>query len=134
MAIENCERCGTLYHKTIKNICGKCVQQEEEDYKKVRLYLKRHKTVEITTVSEDTGVDLDLIYQFLQEGRIVLGSGVASGYPCKQCGTAIQSGSLCSTCEGERNNLQQTLAAAAQEQPAVQVVEQPKKPAFHTKD
>ena len=133
MTIENCKRCGNLYHKTIKDICSKCVNQEEEDYKKVRMYLKRHKTVELTDVSRETGVDLKLIYQFLQEGRISLGAGTTSGYPCKECGTFIHAGSLCTDCTEQLSAMQHSFQSLSQLKETV-AIEKQKKAAFHAKD
>ena len=135
MAFENCKRCGNLYNKTIKDICPKCVEKEEEDYKKVRIFLKRKKNVEMKIVSEETKVDLELIYQFLQDGRIVLSDGAQAGYPCKQCNTLIQTGSICTSCTNQLNEIQQslqqvtsnTLHTSADEQTA-------KKGAFHARD
>lgn len=133
MTIENCKRCGTLYQKTLKSICTKCIQQEEEDYKKVRLYLKRHKMVEMTTVSEETGVDLGYIYEFLQQGRIVLDSATTSNYPCSNCDAPIQTGALCATCEAERHEIHKSLEAVSIAPTAVVENPAPKKAAFHTK-
>lgn len=137
MAIQNCKRCGSLYNKISKDICSNCLEQEEKDYKKVRLYLKRHKTVDIKDVSHDTEVDIELIYQFLQEGRISLGEGRSSGYPCKNCGTLIHSGSLCTDCSDDLHSLKKSLKAVSTSQtkePEEVVVEKRKKSAFYTKE
>ena len=135
MAIENCERCGNLFHKTIKDICSTCVNLEEEAYKKVRMYLKRHKSAELAEVAKETNVELALIIQFLQDGRIALGSGVSTGYPCSQCDTVIFSGALCEPCESKLHDIQRSLHAVTS---SVEVVEEtktePKKGAFHARD
>lgn len=135
MTIQNCKRCDSLYQKTIKDICSKCVNQEEEDYKKVRMYLKRHKTVEMTEVSRETEVDIELIFQFLQEGRISLGKGTTGGYPCKECGSTIHAGSLCTDCTNELNAIQNTFKTFSESQSKQPVaVEKQKKTAFHARD
>lgn len=135
MAFENCKRCGNLYNKTIKDICPKCVDKEEEDYKKVRMYLKRNKNVEMTVVSEETKVDIELIYQFLQDGRIVLSSGAQAGYPCKQCGTTIQTGSICSNCTSQLSAIQQSIHQLSSPTVSHSSHEEPvKKGAFHARD
>lgn len=136
MTIQNCERCRALFHKKVKDICPACVQKEEDDFQKIRLFLKRNKTIELITVSKETGVDLDVIYQFLQEGRIILSSSTQSGYPCKECGTTISAGALCTACEEKRNDVHQTLQAhATNDEELVANVESvpQQKGGFHTK-
>ncbi|MEE1132586.1 MAG: hypothetical protein UHX00_13275 [Caryophanon sp.] len=135
MTIQNCERCRALFHKKVKDICPACVQKEDDDFQKIRLFLKRNKTIELITVSKETGVELDVIYQFLQEGRVILSHSVQSGYPCKECGTTISTGALCTPCEEKRNDVHQTLQAHAtsDEEVAAMSVEDKEKGGFHTK-
>lgn len=99
------------------------------------MYLKRNKTVELKKVSQETEVDLELIYQFLQEGRITLDNGSSVQYPCKQCDTPIQIGSLCATCTNEIDDIRQSLQTVSSNEPTTDTSEKSdKKGAFYARD
>lgn len=134
MAIVSCEACGSLFHKTVKDLCPKCVHKEEEDLIKVRMFIRRNKTAPLTDVSKETDVKLELIHRFLQEGRITLSSGSTITYPCKQCSTAIHEGSLCPTCLNNLRDIQYTLTnASAKPEVEETKVKKEKRGAFHSK-
>lgn len=133
MTVESCVRCGSLYKKTVKDMCSKCVLQEEEAYKTLRMYFKRHSVTDIKDASKDTGIELAIIHQLLQEGRVSLSAGSTATYPCKACESGIQAGGICTDCVDELNDLHQSLHTVTAVPSIPKIVEKPKRPAFHTK-
>ncbi len=98
----NCKRCGRIYQKVGREqVCPACRREEEELYQKVREYVSQHRGATIVEVSEATGVDPDLVLQFLREGRLTVVSGGNMRYPCERCGREITSGRFCDRCTAE---------------------------------
>jgi len=134
MVVESCVRCGSLFHKTVKDICPTCVIKAEEEYKALRIYLKRHKVTDLHDVSKATAIELEMIHQFLQEGRVSLSAGSTATYPCKACGNALQTGALCTDCVNQVHDLHKSLHSVSEATSTTpENVEKPKKAAFHTK-
>ncbi len=61
MAIRNCRSCGTVFDGTHPDLCADCLEEEEDEFKTVRAYIKDHPKVAIAVVSEATGVSEDSI-------------------------------------------------------------------------
>lgn len=134
MTVESCVRCGSLFRKTVKDICSTCVIKAEEEYKALRIYLKRHKVTDLHEVSKATAIELEMIHQLLQEGRVSLSTGSTATYPCKACDSGIQVGGICTDCVDELNDLHQSLHTVSSAVPAMpKIAEKPKRPAFHTR-
>ncbi|MBX6396344.1 MAG: hypothetical protein IRY98_11710 [Alicyclobacillaceae bacterium] len=100
--VANCKRCGRIFQKTAGvTVCPACRREEEELYQKVRAYVAEHRGATIIEVSEATGVDADLVLQFLREGRLSVVNGGNMRYPCERCGREIQTGRFCERCVAE---------------------------------
>lgn len=52
----------------------------------------------VPQVTEATGVEADLIYNWVREGRLLTKMFPNLGYPCKSCGKIIHEGVLCEDC------------------------------------
>lgn len=98
MQIRNCSRCGKIFYSVGRKICPDCVQKEEEEYRKVRDYVREHKNATIPAVSEATGVPAERINQFIREGRLELVNAVLE---CMSCGAPIRKGRFCEKCLAE---------------------------------
>jgi hypothetical protein len=72
--LANCIRCGKLILKTRSNVCGECFSQVEEEYDKVRKFLRKehNRYATINETSASTGVAAGQILRFIHEGRILL--------------------------------------------------------------
>ncbi|MDI3257726.1 MAG: hypothetical protein QJR01_08410 [Kyrpidia sp.] len=102
MDFANCKRCGRIYRRIAGElVCPACRREEEELYQKVRDYVAEHRGATIMEVAEATGVDADLVLQFLREGRLAVVSGENMRYPCERCGREITTGRFCERCTAE---------------------------------
>lgn len=133
MIIESCVICGNLFQKKTKDTCPSCVLKTEEAYKKLRLYLKRHKVTDLQIVSKETHIALNIIHQLLQESRVSLLAGSTATYPCKACGNGIQTGGICTKCVDEVNDFKKSLHSLSDTSEPVEDEEKPKKPAFYSR-
>ncbi|MEK0313759.1 flagellar protein [Cohnella sp. 56] len=110
MALANCPRCGKLFNRHIRTICDTCHAGIEQDYEKCFKFLKDHKGVTINELSEATGVTVQQITKFIQEGRISKAVAPNLTYPCEMCGAAIRDGKVCFNCQ---NKLKKGIAGPA---------------------
>jgi flagellar operon protein (TIGR03826 family) len=113
MEIRNCRRCGKIFQFTGSYICASCIRQEEEDFKKVKEYLRTHSGSTSLEVSENTEVEIQTIERFIRQGLLDSDEYdlVDGELECEKCGHPIKSGRFCERCLVQ---LQQDLQGAAQ--------------------
>ncbi|MCX7970431.1 MAG: hypothetical protein N3A57_02535 [Negativicutes bacterium] len=88
--------------KTYYDICPACIKVEEDNYAKIREFLRslgRKSTVD--EIVENTGVAKKYVVRMMDSGRLL--SDFAIEYSCAMCGTLISAGRLCSKCTGQVN-------------------------------
>lgn len=100
MDIRNCRRCGRLYQYINSKYCPFCRRELDELFEKVRDYIYDNPDANVMEVSAHTGVEEDLILEFLREGRLELKSP-SIGFTCEWCDRPITTGRLCSVCQRE---------------------------------
>ncbi len=100
MALKNCRVCGKVFVDTVRDICPVCLDEEEQDYKKVYEYLKTASDAGIDEIHEATGVEKQEIFKFVRQGRfsMMLKGGFSLYVECKSCGKPIQEGQYCVEC------------------------------------
>lgn len=99
--VRNCKRCGRVFTYTGKSICMNCLEEEQQDFEKVRDYLFKHHNSSTIEVSEATEVEVKVITRFLREGRLEsegLKLAEEDGLTCEKCDRPIGSGRFCETC------------------------------------
>lgn len=112
--LSNCPRCDTLFMKSaFQPICRECKKEEDSQFHIVREFIrkKENRTATLAEVTENTGVPEKRITQFVREGRLLVSQMPNFGYPCDQCGKAIQKGKICEACQ---KNLQNDLKQVEQ--------------------
>ena len=103
MELRNCEKCGQLFtYDGIHKVCPNCREEEEDNFKKVKDYLWEHPNSSIEKVSEETGVEKDIIIKFVKEDRLASeGLDIKAEVKCERCGASISQGTLCNRCRKE---------------------------------
>lgn len=103
--IRNCLRCKKLFMYTVgPKICENCKKLEEEEFERVRQFVKEFPGATIQEVSRETGVSRQLIYRFLKEGRLEVAEDSPIALLCENCGTRIRSGRFCVNCSKKLAN------------------------------
>jgi len=97
--VRNCRRCQRIFmYVTGPQICEACKKLEEEEFEKVRAFVREFPGANIQEVSRETGVSTHLIYRFLREGRLEVSESSPIALQCENCGVRIKSGRFCIAC------------------------------------
>ncbi|MEN3185715.1 MAG: hypothetical protein ABDK94_00515 [Atribacterota bacterium] len=104
MVLARCRRCGKVFNKVIeKDLCPACLEEEEEEFQKVKTFFREHPRARLDEASRETGVDKKTIMQFLKDGRLQLvphqGEVPEESLFCERCGKPIPQGRLCEECK-----------------------------------
>jgi hypothetical protein len=98
MDLKNCSRCGKVYYSANPRVCPDCLKAEEEDFKKVREFVKANPKVAIDVVVEACGVSEDQVRDYLRQGKIDSANLSGPALECRKCGKPIESGMYCVLC------------------------------------
>lgn len=101
-----CVRCGRMftYLGFGHYYCPMCKERDNEDFTRVKEYIYEHGVAPSLEVSEQTGVDLKIIQQYLREGRLEIPESSPIFIKCEKCGIDIRSGRLCPNCATSLSN------------------------------
>ena len=85
----------------LRKLCQECTEKKDEQYLKVRDFIKNNPNVAIEVVSEATEVEERRIREFIREGLIQ--PMELDGFPvnCQRCGKPILKGTYCPICQQE---------------------------------
>ncbi|MFT8872902.1 MAG: TIGR03826 family flagellar region protein [Sporolactobacillus sp.] len=99
--LANCKDCGKLFVRMASPYCPQCLEKQERQFDTVYQYIvaKKHRMAAVPEVHEATKVPVELIYQWIREGRLKTSLFPNLGYPCRSCGKLITSGTLCDDCQ-----------------------------------
>ncbi|WP_317366972.1 hypothetical protein [uncultured Tyzzerella sp.] len=99
MNLKSCSKCKKLFSSVGGSlICRECIKLEEEEFQRVRVYLRENRGADINIVSDETGVPTKKILKYLREGRLEISEGMADILKCEKCGVSIKSGKYCRNC------------------------------------
>lgn len=102
--IKNCPRCGKIFSYMGRPICNKCIEVEENEFKRVKEYVYDNPGATISETSQETEVTVEKIMRFLREERLEIKSENSNMVlECERCGTAIRSGRFCEHCKRDIN-------------------------------
>ncbi|WP_372998419.1 TIGR03826 family flagellar region protein [Lutispora sp.] len=100
--LRNCIRCGKVFAYTYNPVCNKCLEQEEEEFKRVKEYIYENPGSTVFEVSDATGISVEKIMKFLREERLELSSDNTNLLlECESCGRPIKSGRYCEECKNQ---------------------------------
>ena len=99
MALTNCKVCGKIFESSSgKKVCPSCTAIDEQDYLKVRTYVKDNPKASINDVIECTGVPIEKIHEYLRMGLLERCEMGEIALKCQLCGSEIMSGNYCLAC------------------------------------
>ena len=106
MDVRTCRNCGRLYNSLgrITPFCPVCMKELEEKFNTCRQYIKEHQGANIQEVSENTGVSVKMIKQWVREERLSFVAGSSVGIECESCGANILTGRFCNKCKTQLQN------------------------------
>jgi ribosomal protein L32 len=74
------------------------VKEEEAIFDKVREYVRDNDNSTIKDVSDACDVSTKKILQYIRDGRLEAGNGMAGEVECSKCGKPITIGRMCEKC------------------------------------
>lgn len=107
MDVRNCRQCGRLYNYiggSYRNICPDCIAALEEKFAEVKQYIEDHRTAMINEVSNECGVGVRQIEQWVREERLCFADDSPIGLDCEVCGKTIKTGRFCESCKNSMIN------------------------------
>ncbi len=97
--VKNCRRCKKIFMYAMgPQICEACKKLEDEEFEKVRLFVREYPGATIQEVASATEVPTTLIYRFLKEGKLEVTESSPITLQCENCGSRIKSGRFCIDC------------------------------------
>ena len=101
--LSNCPNCGQLFVKALRPVCDKCAREAEEKFDAVYRFIRKreNRSASMDEVHDSTGVEKDLIIQWIREGRLRVSQMPNMGIPCEHCGKTISEGKLCDSCRSK---------------------------------
>ncbi len=100
MQMKNCDRCGKVFVSSGPSICPECYAKEEEQFQIVKKYLLEHKRASAKKISEDTGVPVEVVTEFVRRGHLVgIDVDIDEVNRCAICKTPLSKGRICVDCQ-----------------------------------
>jgi flagellar operon protein (TIGR03826 family) len=97
--IKNCSRCNKIFmYVSGLRLCDSCKKLDEEDFERVRQFVRDFPGATIPEVSKETGVPSQMIYRYLKEGKLEVSESSPIALLCENCGKRIKSGRFCVDC------------------------------------
>lgn len=81
--------------------CSSCGHTVLDDFGKVKKYLEENGPTPALGVSYATGVPIEIIEEFLKQGRVEIPDGSKYYIKCEKCGCSIRYGRFCPSCVRE---------------------------------
>lgn len=102
-----CTKCGRIFtYMGFGHLyCPTCKSLDEISFGKVRDYIYENGVASATEVSENTGVSVRQIEQYLREGRLEIPENSPIFIKCEMCHADIRSGRICSNCGLKLSNV-----------------------------
>ncbi len=77
MTLGKCKDCDKVGPVTSHGVCPACEETRAESFRTVKDYFRRNAGTPAAKVSEETGVGIELILEWVAEGRLTAASGLA---------------------------------------------------------
>lgn len=113
-----CKECkGKMYYQGSGRFkCRDCGGEVLDTYGRVYEFLEREENFTVEALSEEIGVEADLLEEMLEAGTLILPEDSLYYLKCKRCGCSIRTGSLCASCGRENVRGVQSLYDMEREQ------------------
>jgi len=120
MDIRSCRNCGRIFHFRGAYNCPDCVREIDDLFVKVRDYIYHNPRANVEEICEGTGASVDMVMDWLREGRLLTNENAVPLLECTKCGASIATGKLCGKCANDfmsqANTAAQEMGAALRKQ------------------
>lgn len=110
MDVRNCRNCGRMFNYLGgPSICPVCKSKEEDDFQKVKEYIRENPGAQMAEIAEVNEVSVQQIQQWVREERLEFSKDSQISLNCEKCGEPIRTGRFCEKC---KNNMATSLTDA----------------------
>lgn len=100
MDVKNCKGCGKLFnYLSGPPLCPSCAAALDVKFEEVKEFVYDHPRCGIQEVSEEMGVSIPQIKQWIREERLSFAEDSMIGLECEGCGITIKTGRFCKACK-----------------------------------
>ncbi|MFZ5949121.1 MAG: hypothetical protein ACOYXC_00330 [Candidatus Rifleibacteriota bacterium] len=92
-----CRDCGRLFMRFSREICPDCREKEQTLISRIVSYASVYPRCDVSEISKATGISKSKIISLVHEG-LLRRFGLKFTYPCRICGSSIDSRNLCYWC------------------------------------
>lgn len=97
--IDVCKVCKKLFHSLKEEkICPDCKEEQADEFRKVKQYIREHKGAGIEEVSQACEVSHKQLLNWVREERLYFDDAAKVALPCLRCGKGISMGKYCNEC------------------------------------
>lgn len=97
--VKNCKECRKIFmYAGGPQICEACRRKDDEEFEKVRKFVRDFTGATMQEASDATGVSLAKIHKYLREDRLEVAADSPIAIQCENCGVRIRSGRFCVEC------------------------------------
>lgn len=105
MDVRNCRKCKKLFNYIGgPQICPACAAAIEEEFQKVKHYLRENPKATMVMISEANEVSVPQIKQWIREERLSFTEDSPVAIECENCGKMIRTGRYCKSCKASLAN------------------------------
>jgi len=111
MDVRNCKKCRKLFNYIGgQPICPACLADLEDEFQKVKVYLRENPKATMVMIAEDNEVSVQQIKQWIREERLSFTDDSPVAIECENCGTMIRTGRYCKQCKDKiANNMNEAI-------------------------
>lgn len=120
MDVRNCRRCKKLFNYIGgPQICPACQSLLEEEFQKVKAFLRENPKASMGTIAEENEVSVQQIKQWVREERLSFTEDSPVAIECENCGAMIRTGRYCKSCKATlANHMNEAIKKPKKEMPA----------------
>lgn len=100
--LRNCQECNGIYSHPVSRLCAKCSKKRNDEFIKVRDYVRKNPNSVINDVVLATEVSYEHVREFVEEDRLKLVPADMTKH-CALCNVEITQGRICNDCAGVLN-------------------------------
>ncbi len=100
--ISVCKNCKRMFQNVFgQDFCPSCAKLMDEEFERVREYVRDNPGHTAQQVAETCGVSLKMINKWVRDERLEFSSAEGSGLNCEKCRKPIATGRFCDNCKAE---------------------------------
>lgn len=98
LRVAHCTSCGKVFQINLRSLCSECADRLDRQFEAVDRYLMKNRQASTEEASEQTGVPVKQIQEWIRQKRLSLSAHPNLTDSCNLCGSPTRTGTLCIRC------------------------------------